>query len=224
MKPVRTEKVGVLIVDDHMIVRRGLTSLLSAFDDVQVVGEADDGDQGVQLYAQTQPDVVLMDLKMPRLDGITTIKRIIESHPAARILVLTGFIEDALIQHALQAGAIGYLLKNITADELHRAVLAAHEGRRTFSPEAAGKLVDVLNHDPKPPQDLTDREREVLALMVAGLNNAEIASRLVLSVSTIKFHVSAILAKLGAVNRVDAVARAVRCRLLETLPQSSPIE
>ncbi len=205
-----TSQISVLLVDDHVMVRKGLASLLSSYDDLALAGEADDGEIGVLMYEHTHPDVVLMDMMMPRMDGVTAITKIRERYPEAKIIALTSFDSDDLVQRALQAGAIGYLLKNASAEELAKAIRAAKHGKRTLSPEAADSLIHLMNQEPKPGDDLTEREREVIALMVEGLNNNEIAERIFLSVSTVKFHVSAILSKLGVTNRIEAVALAVQ--------------
>lgn len=205
-----TSQISVLLVDDHVMVRKGLASLLSSYDDLALAGEADDGEIGVLMYEHTHPDVVLMDMMMPRMDGVTAITKIRERYPEAKIIALTSFDSDDLVQRALQAGAIGYLLKNASAEELAKAIRAAKHGKRTLSPEAADSLIHLMNQEPKPGDDLTEREREAIALMVEGLNNNEIAERIFLSVSTVKFHVSAILSKLGVTNRIEAVALAVQ--------------
>jgi NarL family two-component system response regulator LiaR len=201
-----------MITDDHMMVRKGLATVLSTMSDFDVVGEAQDGEQAVLMFDHLLPDVVLMDLKMPRMDGVTAIRTIREHYPDAKIVALTSFDDDELVQQALQAGAMGYLLKNVTTDDLAKAIRAAYAGKRILAPEAADALLRSLRKDPPPGNDLTDREREVLKLMVDGLNNTEIAGRLFLSPSTIKFHVSSILSKLGVTNRVEAVALAVKHR------------
>lgn len=202
--------IKVLLVDDHVMVRRGLASMLASYDDFDLVGEAGDGEMAATVYEHYKPDVVLMDMVMPRLDGVGAIQKIKERHPEARIIALTSFDSDDLVQRALQAGALGYLLKNASAEDLIKAIRAAQQGKRTLAPEAADALVHAMNREPNVGDDLTDREREVLALMVEGLNNNEIAERLILSVSTIKFHVSAILSKLSVTNRIEAVALAVQ--------------
>jgi NarL family two-component system response regulator LiaR len=202
--------INVLVVDDHMMVRRGLASLLESQEDMRMVGEAEDGEIAILKYEHANPDVVLMDIKMPRMDGVTAISKIRERHPDAKIVALTSFDSQDLVQRALQAGAVGYLLKNASADELANAIRAAQIGKRTLAPEAADALVHLMNQEPTPGHDLTEREREVLALMSEGLNNNQIAEQLYLSVSTIKFHVSAILSKLGVTNRVEAVALAIQ--------------
>lgn len=204
-----TPPIRVMLVDDHLMVRRGLATFLKVFDDLELVGEAADGETAVQLCGRVLPDVILMDMVMPDIDGVTATRLIRQRFPTMQVIALTSFKEESLVQSALQAGAIGYLLKNVTADELAQAIRAAHAGRGTLSPE----IVQSMTHAAQPPPpgyNLTEREREVLALLVAGLNNSEIAEKLVVSPSTIKSHVSNILAKLGVANRAEAAATAVR--------------
>ena len=208
-----SQPIRVMLVDDHPMVRRGLATFLKVFDDLELAGEAVSGDAAIQLCAQVLPDVVLMDMVMPDMDGATVTRAIRRQFPMVQVIVLTSFKEEGLIQSALQAGAIGYLLKDVSADELARAIRAAHAGRATLSPEAAQALVHAATQPPAPGHDLTERERAVLALMVEGLNNTQIAERLVVSPSTIKSHVSNILSKLGVASRTEAVALAVRHHL-----------
>ena len=203
-----------MVVDDHTMVRRGLATFLKVFDDLELVGEAASGQAAIQLCAQQQPDVVLMDMVMPDMDGATATRLIRKQFPKVQVLALTSFKEEILVQSALQAGAIGYLLKDVSADELAQAIRAAHAGRATLSPEAAQALVHAASQPPAPGLDLTEREREVLALMVEGLNNTQIAARLTVSPSTVKSHVSNILSKLGVASRTEAVALAIRNRLV----------
>jgi NarL family two-component system response regulator LiaR len=207
-------RIRVLIVDDHAVVRSGLAAFLLAFDDLELVGQAASGQEAIALCPQVQPDVVLMDLVMPDIDGATATRLIRQQCPHVQVIALTSFREDELVQAVLHAGAIAYLLKNVDADELAGAIRAAHSGRLTLAPEVAQALIRITRQSPAPGHDLTAREREVLALMVKGLNNNQIAERLVVSRSTIKFFVSSILAKLHVESRVEAVALAVQSHLV----------
>jgi NarL family two-component system response regulator LiaR len=207
--------IRVLLVDDHAVVRSGLSAFLLAFDGLELVGEAGSGEEAVRLCDRLQPDVVLMDLVMPGMDGAQATRAIREKCPAIQVIALTSFKEQELVEGAMEAGAIGYLLKNVSADELAGAIRAAHAGRPTLAPEAAQALIQATREPQKIGFDLTQREREVLALLVQGLNNPEIAERLVVSRSTAKFHVSSILSKLGVASRTEAVALAVKEGLLD---------
>ena len=208
-KPIR-----VLLVDDHTMVRRGLVTFLKVFDDLQLVGEAESGEEAIQVCARVLPDVILMDMALPVMDGATATRAIRQQFPQVQVIVLTSFKEGELIKNALEAGAIGYLLKDVSANELVDAIRAAHAGRATLSPEAAQALVETSNQPPTPGLTLTEREREVLALMIEGLNNTQIAGMLTVSPSTIKSHVSSILAKLGVASRTEAVTLALRNRII----------
>jgi len=208
-KPIR-----VMLVDDHTMVRRGLATFLKVFEDLQLVGEAENGETAIQLCAEVLPDVILMDMVLPVMDGATATRAIRQQFPQVQVIVLTSFKEGELIKNALEAGAIGYLLKDVSADELVDAIRAAHAGRATLSPEAAQALVETTNQPRTYGLDLTEREREVLALMIEGLNNTQIAGRLTVSPSTIKSHVSNILAKLGVASRTEAVTLALRNRIV----------
>jgi NarL family two-component system response regulator LiaR len=181
---------------------------------MELIGEADSGEEALRLCSQVQPDVVVMDMVMPGMDGAEATRAIRERYPQVQVVALTSFQEEDLIQRALQAGAIGYLLKDVPADELAEAIRAAYAGRPTLAPEAAEALVHTATHPPKLGHDLTEREREVLALMIKGLNNVEIAERLVVSRSTVRFHVSNILSKLNASNRAEAVGLAVQHKMV----------
>jgi two-component system, NarL family, response regulator LiaR len=205
MRPLR-----VLIVDDHAVVRSGLSAFLLAFDDLEVAGEAASGAEAVAQCEELSPDVVLMDLVMPGMDGAASTEAIRATCPNVQVLALTSFPEEDLVQRALKAGAIGYLLKNVSADELADAIRAAHAGRATLAPEATQALINSATRPAKPDHHLTERELEVLELMVEGLTNPAIAETLVVSRSTVKFHVSSILAKLGVATRTEAVAVAVQ--------------
>jgi len=210
-----TGPIRVLLVDDHAVVRSGLSAFLLAFDELELVGEASSGEEAVRLCDRLQPDVVLMDLVMPGMDGAQATRAIREKCPAIQVIALTSFKEKELVEGAMEAGAIGYLLKDVSADELARAIREAHAGRPTLAPEAAQALIQARREPQKIGFDLTEREREVLALLVQGMNNPEIAERLVVSRSTIKFHVSSILSKLGVASRTEAVALAVKEGLVD---------
>jgi two-component system, NarL family, response regulator LiaR len=214
MKTPASTGIRVVVVDDHTMVRRGLATFLKVFDDMVMVGEAASGQEAIRLCDELQPDVVLMDMVMPDMDGATATRLIRKQSPQVQVLALTSFKEEILVQSALQAGAIGYLLKDVSADELAQAIRAAHAGRSTLSPEAAQALVHVTSQPPAPGIDLTERELEVLTLMVDGLNNTQIAARLTVSPSTVKSHVSSILSKLGVASRTEAVSLALRNRLV----------
>jgi two-component system, NarL family, response regulator LiaR len=208
------QPIRVMLVDDHAMVRRGLAAFLKVFDDLQLAGEAESGEVAIQLCAEVLPDVILMDMVMPDMDGAAATRVIRQQFPQVQVLALTSYKEGDLVKNALKAGAIGYLLKDVSADELADAIRAAHSGRATLSPQAAQALVETSNQPPLPGLDLTEREREVLALMVEGLNNTQIAGKLVVSPSTIKSHVSNILSKLGVVSRTEAVTLALRSHLI----------
>ena len=180
------------------------------FDDLTLAGEAESGEAAVQLCARVLPDVILMDMVMPGMDGATATRLIRQQYPQVQVIALTSFKEGILIKNALEAGAISYLLKDVSADDLAQAIRAAHSGRATLSPEAAQVLVETANRPPAPGLDLTGREREVLTLMIEGLNNTQIAGRLTVSPSTIKSHVSNILSKLRVASRTEAVTLALR--------------
>jgi NarL family two-component system response regulator LiaR len=209
-----SQPIRVMLVDDHTMVRRGLAAFLKVFDDLQLAGEAESGAAAIQLCAELLPDVVLMDMVMPDMDGAATTRLIRQQFPQIQVIALTSFKEGDLVKNALEAGAIGYLLKDVSADVLAGAIRAAHAGRATLSPEAAQALVETANQPPAPGLDLTEREREVLALMVEGLNNTQIAGRLTVSSSTIKSHVSNILSKLGVSSRTEAVTLALRSQII----------
>ena len=211
-----TELIRVMLVDDHAVVRSGLSTFLMTCDDMELVGEASSGELALSICPQAKPDVVLMDLVMPGLDGATTTRLIREKYPEIQVIALTSFKEQELVQGALEAGAIGYLLKDVTADELANAIRAAYAGKPTLAPEAAQVLIQATRQPAeKIGSDLTNREREVLALMVKGLNNNEIADKLIVSRSTAKFHVSSILSKLEATSRTEAAAIALKNNLVK---------
>ncbi len=202
--------IRVVVADDHPVVREGFSAIVDLEDDIQVVGQAADGLEAVRLAHQLRPDVVLMDLVMPGgTSGVDATKEVVASCPNTRVVALTSFGEDRLVHETLRAGAIGYLMKDVSADELAEAVRAAHAGRSTLAPEAADALVRSVS-SPPPPAALTARERQVLKLMADGLTNADIAERLVIGVATVKTHVSSIIAKLGVSTRTEASSLAIR--------------
>ncbi|NLT92934.1 MAG: response regulator transcription factor [Actinobacteria bacterium] len=204
------KRIRVVIVDDHVLVRSGLEVVLGMFDDIELVAQAGDGDEAVRLCRELSPDVVLMDLVMPGgTSGVDATREVVASCPNTRVVALTSFGEDRLVHETLRAGAIGYLMKDVSADELAEAVRAAHAGRSTLAPEAADALVRSVS-SPPPPAALTARERQVLKLMADGFTNADIAERLVIGVATVKTHVSSIIAKLGVSTRTEASSLAIR--------------
>jgi NarL family two-component system response regulator LiaR len=206
--------IRVLIADDHTMVRKGLAAVLRAKSDLELVGEAVNGDEAVRLCEQLQPDVVLMDLLMPKMDGTTATRLIRERWPTIQVVALTSFQERELVHGALQAGALSYLLKNVSSEDLTEAIRDAAAGRSTLAPEVVQTLIQPETQEPAIGYDLTAREREVLALLVDGLTNAEIAEALVVSRSTAKAHVSNILSKLAVSNRGEAIALAIRNNLV----------
>jgi two-component system, NarL family, response regulator LiaR len=206
--------IRIMLADDHTVVRSGLSAVLSMQEDFKVVGEASDGEEAVRLCERLQPDVILMDLLMPKLDGVAATRAIKGRWPHIQVIALTSFKEKEYVEGALKAGASGYLLKNVSADELVSAVRRAVAGQPSLSPEAAQVLIEKVSEPAQNGLDMTAREREILALMVEGLSNGKIAERLTINQSTVKFHVSNILSKLGVASRTEAVAMAVKQRLL----------
>jgi NarL family two-component system response regulator LiaR len=211
IEPETSGPIRVVIVDDHELVRGGLETILGLFDDLVLIGEADSGAAAVKLCAEVRPDVVLMDLVLPGgMDGADATREILRTCPGVKVLALTSFSDPDLIQRVLRAGALGCLLKNVSGKELAAAIRKANAGTSTLAPEAADALVQAISTPADAHADLTQREHEVLKLMVDGLTNAEIAERLVVSLSTVKTHVSSVIAKLGASTRTEAAAIAVR--------------
>ena len=204
------QPIRVMLVDDHPMVRRGLATFLMVFDDLKLVGEAESGTEAIQRCAEILPDVILMDMVMPGMDGVSATRAIRQQFPSVQVLALTSFKDKELIKNMLEAGAIGYLLKDVSSDDLARAIRAAHAGRATLSPDVAQVIVHTAGQPPAIGLDLTERERVVLALMVEGLNNTQIAGELTVSPSTVKSHVSNILSKLGVASRTEAVTLALR--------------
>ncbi|GJQ34779.1 MAG: DNA-binding response regulator [Anaerolineaceae bacterium] len=205
--------IKILLVDDHAVVRSGLSKFLGVNKDLKLIGEASDGEEALQKVSLYKPDVVLMDLMMPGKDGVTATREIIQKYPQTKVIALTSFAEQNMVQGALQAGAIGYLQKNVTARELGNAIRSACQGRMTLSPEATQALANSVAQPQIAGEQLTDRERDVLKCMVDGLNNNEIAEALVVSLGTVKFHISNIFHKLGVDSRVEAVKAAIEQKL-----------
>jgi NarL family two-component system response regulator LiaR len=216
-----TKPIRVMIVDDHSMVRRGLATILRVKSDLELVGEASNGKEALEICQKAEPDVILMDLVMPEMSGAEATHLIREQCPSIQVIALTSFQEKELVREALQAGAISYLLKNVSADDLAAAIREAHAGRSTLAPEAIQALIQadltagIAVQDPVETFGLTPREQEVLELMVDGLNNPEIAEQLVVSRSTAKAHVSNILGKLSVSNRAEAIALALQSNLIE---------
>lgn len=207
--------IRILIADDHPIVRDGLRAVLSTQPDFQVVGEADSGTQVVQQVAKLQPDLLLLDLEMPDGDGVETLRSLAQSGASVRVIIFTAFDTDDRIVEAVRAGAKGYLLKGAPRAELFNAIRVVYTGGSLLQPVIASRLIDRLTQPaPTLPESLTAREMEVLALIAQGLPNKEIAERLVITERTVKFHASAIMGKLGATNRTEAVALARQQNLL----------
>ena len=211
------EPIRVLVVDDHAVVRQGLRGLLELQDGIEVAGEAADGDQGVDAATRLRPDVILMDLVMPALDGVAAMRLLRERLPETRVIVLTSFLDDDKLLPALRAGAAGYLLKNAEPQEVVRAVRAAHAGQTVIDPVVAARLVETLAADDRgdPIDLLTPREREVLVLIGRGYANKRIALELGLAEKTVKAHVGHVLAKLGVSDRTQAAIAAVRAGLID---------
>lgn len=198
--------IQVLIVDDHAMLRKGLAAFLMSYSDLKLVGEAANGEEALVLCDTLRPDIVLMDLMMPVMGGITATRLIRKQYPEIQVIILTSFGEERLIKEVLEAGAISYLFKKIAADDLVKAIRAAHNGFSTFASEVTEILVRSIDQPQSIFTELTPREREVLALIVKGMGNNEIADALVISVSTTKSHISHILAKLGATSRTEVIA------------------
>jgi NarL family two-component system response regulator LiaR len=209
------QTIRVVVVDDHEMVRSGLATFLRVVPDLEFVGEAGTAEEAVRVCERTQPDVVLMDMVMPGADGVAATRVVRQQCPNTRVIALTSFPEEDLVQRALEAGATGYLLKNLGASELAEAIRSAVRGKPTLAPEAAQALIQRVTRPAAPGHDLSAREREVLGLMKQGLSNRSIAERLIISPSTADFHVSNILGKLGAASRTEAVALAVRHHLVD---------
>jgi NarL family two-component system response regulator LiaR len=206
--------IRVMLVDDHNVVRSGLATFLKAYDDLELIGEARNGLEAIHLCQKKQPDVILMDLIMPEMDGIAATKAILADFPQVKIIAMTSFEDQELVQGVLSAGAISYLIKNVTSDELARAIRDAASGRSTLSPEAARVLIQATRPIQQPGFDLTEREQEVLNLVAQGHSNQQIADKLVISITTVKAHISNILSKLQVSSRAEAIAYAIKHKLV----------
>lgn len=211
----KPDVIRVLVVDDHTMVRKGLIMVLEDVTDMAVVGEASDGQAAVTFCQRHKVDIVLMDILMPHMSGVEATKLIRETSPNTQVIALTNSDSDSHISNMFKAGAISYLLKNVTGEELPKVIRRAFEGQATLAPEVAQVLIRATTKSPTVGYDLTEREREVLVLMIEGLNNREIGERLFISLSTVKNHVSAVLSKLGTVSRTQAVAMAVENKIIE---------
>ena len=209
------QRIRVMIVDDHAMVRKGMAMFLKTAPELELVAEVASGEAAVDKCAQVQPDVVLMDLNMPGMGGIEATRTIRQRYPDTQVVVITSFGEEELVQGAIQAGAISYLFKDVSSEHLAEAIRAAYEGERRLAPKAMEALIGALSCPPARGHDLTPREREVLALMVRGLNNTQIAEALYVGRSTVKTHVSSILSKLEVASRVEAVALAIQEKLVD---------
>lgn len=207
--------IRVLITDDHLLVRQGIRALLEVCDDIEVVGEAENGKQAIQMCSEVNPDIILMDLIMPEVGGVAATEKILEDWPNIKIVVLTSFVDRKLIEESLKAGAIGYVLKNVSGDELVSIIRNAYQGKPTLSSEASDFLISNLKKPSVPEYNLTSQEKNILSSLVEGLSNKEIAKKHVLSISTVKFHVSNILTKLGSSSRAEAVSIALKNKLVE---------
>lgn len=208
-------RIRILLVDDHFVVRQGFKYFIDVIDDLKLVGEASNGQAAIMEAARLKPDVILMDLVMPKVNGIEATKAILASNPRIKIIALTSFTDDeSMLQAALAAGVSGYFFKDLSVDELANAVRKVHRGEVALASNATDMLVKVTKSSRSQAYHLTEREKAVMRLMAVGLNNREIAEKLIVSQATVKFHVSSILSKLGAATRTEAVAIAVQHKLV----------
>jgi NarL family two-component system response regulator LiaR len=209
-----SQTIKIMLVDDHNVVRSGLSTFLRAYDDLELVGEAKNGLEAINLCRHKKPAVILMDLMMPEMDGIAATRAILKDYPDTKIIAMTSFEEEELVQGVLAAGAIGYLIKNVTSDELVKAIRNAVSGKPTLSPEAAKALIHATRPAEHPWSDLTEREMEVLNQVVQGKSNQQIAETMFLSLATVKAHVGNILSKLQVSSRAEAIAFAIKNKIV----------
>lgn len=209
------EKIRVMVVDDHLVVREGLITLLETFPDFKMVGEASSGQEAIRLCEQLEPDVILMDLVMPDLNGVEATRTIRQRFPDSQVLAVTSFKETEMVRGVLEAGAIGYLLKTVSAEELAEAIRSAHRGELTVAADASSIVLEAITSPPAPGRDLTEREHEVLELLVQGLSNSEIAARLGVSPNTVKNHLRSVYSKLDVSTRTAATTLAIKHGLVE---------
>lgn len=208
-------RIRILLVDDHFVVRQGFKYFIDVIDDLKLIGEASNGQAAIIEAARLKPDVILMDLVMPKVNGIEATKTILASNPRIKIIALTSFTDDeSMLQSALAAGVSGYFFKDLSVDELANAVRKVYRGEVALASNATDMLVKVTKSSRSQNYHLTEREKAVMRLLVAGLNNREIAEKLIVSQATVKFHVSSILSKLGAATRTEAVAIAIQHKLV----------
>ena len=210
-----SRSIRVLIVDDHPMVRSGLQDFILAYEWMELVGEAKNGLEAVEFCAANEVDVVLMDIVMPLMDGSEATRRILALGKPVKIIILTSFHEQDMVQQALKAGATSYLLKNVSAEELASAIRAAYSGHSVLAPEATKALIHATDQRSGIGFDLTKKEREILALLVKGLSNVEISNQLFISMATVKYHLTNIFSKLGAKNRVEAATIALEHNLVD---------
>lgn len=210
----KEKQINILIADDHLVIRSGIKAVLMAYGDINLVGEASNGQEAIDMCEKYKPDVVLMDLLMPVIDGIEATASIIKNWPNIKVIILSSFKDSDLIQNSLKAGAISYMLKNASAEEIVSAIRDANSGKSMLSSEIAQVFVSEIKKPHAIKYNLTRREKEILALMAEGLSNKEIAKRLVVSTYTVKFHVSNILNKLGVFSRSGAVSLALKQNLV----------
>ncbi len=210
----KSTPIRVMLVDDHNVVRSGLATFLRAYEDLALVGEAKNGLEAVNLCRLCKPDVILMDLMMPEMDGIAATRAVLAEYPEIKIIAMTSFEDEELVHGVLAAGAISYLLKNVTSDDLAKAIREAASGRSTLAPEAARALIQATRPSKQPLFDLTEREREVLNLVVQGQSNQQIADAMVISLATVKAHISSILSKLQVSSRSEAISYAIKHKIV----------